>query len=223
MVRSFSGRPLPPGVLDSVLGSARRAPTAGNSDGWDVVVLEGTVQTASFWEATTTLDWRRRSRRWPGLSRAPAVLCFFAHPGAYVDRYSEPDKRAAGLGTVAGRPRRKGPPQMDPAKAGAPEDAPAEAGPQGGGIEAWPVPFWFVDAGFAVLLVLLAVADAGLGACFLGNFRGETELRRRLGVPPDRRYVGAVIMGEPGGDDPRSASLSRRRRNDREVFHRGRW
>lgn len=188
MVRSFSGRPLPPGVLDSVLVSARRAPTAGNTDGWDMVVLEGEQQTATFWKATTTADWRRRSRRWPGMSRAPVVICVFAHPGAYLHRYSEPDKSAAG-----------------------------------GAVEGWPVPFWYVDAGFAVLLVLLAVADAGLGACFLGNFRGETELRSTLGVPSDRLYLGAVIMGEPGGDDPRSPSLARPRRHDSEVFHRGGW
>ena len=87
----------------------------------------------------------------------------------------------------------------------------------------WPVPYWFVDGGFAVMVMLLAAADAGLGACFLGNFRGEATLRDALGVPDDRRYVGAVLMGEPGGDDPPSASLARGRRRSSEVVHRGRW
>jgi nitroreductase len=85
------------------------------------------------------------------------------------------------------------------------------------------VPYWFVDGGFAVMVMLLAAADAGLGACFLGNFRGETALRTALGVPEDRRYVGAVLMGEPGGADPPSPSLARGRRRPSEVVHRGRW
>ncbi len=85
------------------------------------------------------------------------------------------------------------------------------------------MPYWFVDGGFAVMVMLLAAADAGLGACFLGNFRGETALRRALGVPDDRRYVGAVLMGEPGGADPPSPSLARGRRRPSEVVHRGRW
>ncbi len=79
-----------------------------------------------------------------------------------------------------------------------------------GGLEAWPVPYWFLDAGFAALTMLLAAADAGLGACFLGNFRGEDELKRTLEVPQDGwRYVGAVLFGEAGGSDPPSTSLRR--------------
>src|SRR3712207_1762157 len=32
----------------------------------------------------------------------------------------------------------------------------------------WPVPYWFVDAGMASLLVLQTAVDEGLGACFFG-------------------------------------------------------
>ena len=85
------------------------------------------------------------------------------------------------------------------------------------------MPYWFVDGAFAAMVMLLAATDAGLGACFLGNFRGETALRDALGVPDDRRYVGAVLMGEPAGDDPPSSSLTRGRRPRSEMVHRGRW
>jgi nitroreductase len=85
------------------------------------------------------------------------------------------------------------------------------------------VPYWFVDTGFAALLLLLGAVDAGLGACFLGNFRGEEALAAALGVPDDRRYAGTVLLGEPGGDDPPSASLARGRRRAEDVVHRGRW
>jgi nitroreductase len=87
----------------------------------------------------------------------------------------------------------------------------------------WPVPYWFVDAGFAAMVMLVAAADAGLGACFLGNFRGEPDLRAALGVPDDRRYAGAVLLGEAGGPDPPSPSLARGRRQVAQVVHRGRW
>jgi len=189
MVRSFSGRAPDPGLLEEIVLSARRAPAAGDTDGWDVVVLDGPQQTSAFWDATTTPDWRERSRRWAGLSRAPVVLCMFCHPGAYSARYAEPDKRSSGL--------------FDE--------------------EAWPVPFWYVDAGFAVLLVLLAASDKGLGACFLGNFRGEQQLKAALGVPFDRRYLGAVLLGGRGGNETPTASLGRRRRDAAQAFHRGHW
>jgi nitroreductase len=191
MVRSFSGTAVPAEVLDRVLELACTAPSAGNTGGWDAVVLVGPEETAAFWDATTTADWRERSRRWPGLALAPVVVALFVHPDAYLARYREPDKAAGGSG--------------------------------GDGEGVWPVPYWFVDGGFAAIVMLLAARDAGLGACFLGNFRGEADLRAALGVPDDRRYIGAVLMGEPGGIDPPSPSLARGRRQRPDVVHRGRW
>jgi nitroreductase len=198
MVRSFSGRAVSEENLRYVLAAAGQTPSAGNTDGCDLVALVGLEQTSKFWEATTTEPWRERSRRWRGLSRAPAVICVFVSPGAYLQRYSEADKREAGLGVP-------------------------EPEPEGEGRSAWPVPFWFFDAGGAVLAMLLAATDAGLGACFLGNFRGEAELCAALDVPPGHRYVGAVLVGEAGGEDPPSASLARRRRDLYEAVHRGNW
>jgi len=199
MVRSFSGRQPSSEAVDAILAAGVQGPSAGNTDGWDAVVLEGPEETSSFWEATTTADWRNRSRRWPGLSRAPLVICVFCRPRAYLDRYSQPDKKGAGLGLVEHG-----------------DDVEAAAA-------AWPIPFWFVDAGFAALLMLLAAADAGLGACILGNFRGEAELSSALGVPEDRRYVCALLVGEVGGEDPPSASLSVDRREPKDAIHRGSW
>ena len=53
----------------------------------------------------------------------------------------------------------------------------------GAGASSWPVPYWYGDAAFGVMAVLLGAVDAGLGACILGTFRGEAELAARLGVP----------------------------------------
>ena len=99
MTRSFDPRPLPDGVLDEVIDLASRAPSAGKTQGWHAVVLEGD-ETARFWDIT--LPPMRRGRfKWQRLLDAPAILLPFADPKAYTDRYSEPDKAATGLGAGA--------------------------------------------------------------------------------------------------------------------------
>jgi nitroreductase len=90
-------------------------------------------------------------------------------------------------------------------------------------IEAWPIPYWFMDAGSAVMSLLLSAVDAGFGACFLGNFRGEDVLLERLGIPSRLRYVGAVLLGEAADADHPSSSLARGPRRMEDVVHRGRW
>src|SRR5580693_1831853 len=204
MVRSFSGDPVPVEVVDRVLDLACRAPSAGNTGGWDAVVLCGPDETAPFWDATTTSEWRARSRRWPGLALAPVVVALFADPDAYRARYRQPDKESSGLGADLGR---ADPEEIDPVGASPGGADPLVADPVRA--DPWPGPYWFVDGGFAVMVMLLAAQDAGLGACLLGNFRGESALRAALGVPDDRRYVGAVLLGEAGGTDPPSPSLAR--------------
>jgi len=89
--------------------------------------------------------------------------------------------------------------------------------------EAWPVPYWFGDAAFGVMAVLLAAVDAGLGACVLGNFHGETALATTLGVPDEWRLFGAVVLGYADGADYPSPSLSRPRPPDEARIRRGRW
>lgn len=191
MVRSFSDRPVDPTVLESLMGLARRGPSAGNTTGTAWVILQG-EETDGYWSHATTADWRQRSKRWPGLSRAPVVALSLCSAEAYVRRYGEEDKRSSGLG---------------------PDN----------GAEAWPVPYWFGDAAFATMLLLLAVTDAGLGAAFLGAFRGEAELLRVLGVPAAWRLFGAVLVGHPDGNDQPSASLGRARDTDTPLVHLGGW
>jgi nitroreductase len=111
----------------------------------------------------------------------------------------------------------------DPAAYLARYSAPDKAGSGLQIADAWPIPYWFVDAGMAIMLLLLAAVEAGLGACFLGNFRGEADLRLALGVPGHLRYVGAVLVGEPAGEDPPSTSTARGGRRVDDVVHRGAW
>jgi nitroreductase len=87
----------------------------------------------------------------------------------------------------------------------------------------WPVPYWHIDTGMAVLMMLLTVVDEGLGACFFGIPPEHTAgYRAAFGVPAGFTPVGAVTVGYPA-PDRRSPSLKRGRRGQDQVVHRGRW
>lgn len=149
--------------------------------------------TRSYWDAVTTPGWRASSRRWPGLSRAPVIAVSLTSPSAYVTRYGEPDKSGGGLDAASG------------------------------GEAAWPVPYWWGDAAFAVMSLLLSATAEGLGACFLGNFRAEQALLGALGVPHGWRVFGAVAVGYADGSDHASASLRRPGPSADARVHRGGW
>jgi nitroreductase len=96
MTRAFLPDPLPEGLLDELVELAARAPSAGKTQGWHLVALEN-ADTARFWDITLPVE-RRTTFRWQRLLDAPTILLPFADPGAYVERYSEPDKAHTGLG-----------------------------------------------------------------------------------------------------------------------------
>ncbi len=100
MRRSFHPDPLPVETVDRLCDLARRAPSAGNAQGTDLVVLEGHTQTARYWDITLA-EPRRASFAWPGLLDAPVLIVVVASPGAYVGRYGESDKVRSGLGEHA--------------------------------------------------------------------------------------------------------------------------
>jgi nitroreductase len=87
------------------------------------------------------------------------------------------------------------------------------------------VPYWYVDAGMAAELLLLAAVDAGLGALFFGMFRRVAEIRVALRVPDDLEPVGVVAIGHPARDrrDRPGRSVGRGRRALDDVVHRGGW
>jgi nitroreductase len=185
MVRSFEDRPIPADVVERLLANARRGPSAGFSQGFEFLVLNGREETDRYWDVSLPPE-EREAFAWPGLLRAPLLIVPFAHPDTYLDRYAEPDK---------------GWTDRDPAR--------------------WPVPYWYVDAAFATLLVLLTAVDAGLGALFFGVFRPDA-VRAAFGVPDGYLPVGAMAIGYPAPDQP-SRSLRRGRRPPGDVLHRGRW
>jgi nitroreductase len=98
----------------------------------------------------------------------------------------------------------------------------------GTGVDAWPAPYWTIDASMAVMTILLGAEDAGLGALFFGVFKGERELRRHLGVPPTLDLLGAIALGCPSADGAdeaafRGRSAGRPTRTADQIVHLGRW
>jgi nitroreductase len=91
----------------------------------------------------------------------------------------------------------------------------------------WPVPYWFVDAGAALMLLLLAAIDEGLAAGVSGVPReAAAELRASFGIPEDVDVVALVTIGAPAPDPGWSAITSRRtqpRRAPDEVVRWERW
>jgi nitroreductase len=189
MTRAFSDKPVDQGVLSSLVDLASRAPSAGKTQGWHLVVLQG-ADVARFWDDTLPAD-RRATFRFQQLLNAPVIALPFADPEAYVERYSLPDKKQTGLGS---------------------------------GADAWPTPYWTVDTSFAVMTLLHAAHDLGLGALFFAVFNGENELRSRLGVPEHLQLLGAIAIGWPLAEESAAgASAQRQRRKPNEIIHHSKW
>jgi nitroreductase len=91
MVRSFLDHPVDAGSVDRILDCARRGPSAGFSQGFEFLVLEGPEQTGRYWDATFQPE-DRHDFEWAGLLRAPLIIVPLAHKQAYLDRYAQPDK-----------------------------------------------------------------------------------------------------------------------------------
>ena len=91
----------------------------------------------------------------------------------------------------------------------------------------WPVPYWFVDAGACLMLLLLAAIDEGLAAGVTGAPRdAAAELRDAFGIPADVTVVALVTIGVAAPDPGWSALTSRRtqpRLPSAEVVRWERW
>ena len=190
MVRHYVDEPVSEDVLERILASVRRAPSAGFSQGQRLVVVTDADRRRAIAEL---LEEERSVAEGyePWLSSAPVHVVVCTREADYHERYRQEDKLV-----------------------------------EGHEIE-WPVPYWFVDAGAAMMALLMAAIDEGLASGFLGvPAEKHEELKRMLEIPEDVAVVGIATLGR-GAPDPRwSASTSRatqpRRRLDH-VVHRERW
>jgi nitroreductase len=100
MVRRFDPRPLPAETLERILRSATRAPSAGFSQGLDLVVLEGPEAVRGFWRATTDPRFGKPY----STAEPPVIVLVLADRQAYLDRYAAPDKAGLGMDVEEGWP-----------------------------------------------------------------------------------------------------------------------
>ena len=90
------------------------------------------------------------------------------------------------------------------------------------GPDDWAVPFWWVDGGAALMLLLLAAVDEGLGAGVL-DIADREGVRALLGIPSDVEPLGLVTLGYPADAQPPSSASRRPRRPLDEQLHWQRW
>ncbi|HQU27267.1 MAG TPA: nitroreductase family protein [Acidimicrobiales bacterium] len=87
MVREYEDRPLARDVVERVVASALRAPSAGFSQGWAFLVLTEADDRRRFWRHVPT-----RVENTPRIQNAPLVVVPLSHRDAYLERYARSDK-----------------------------------------------------------------------------------------------------------------------------------
>jgi nitroreductase len=95
MVRAFDQRPVSPEVMDRILNTARRAPTAGFAQGVEFLVLDTPETVRAFWEITDDPEF---DNDLIDPAAGPTVIVLpIADKRAYLSRYSERDKIDFGM------------------------------------------------------------------------------------------------------------------------------
>ena len=188
MVRHYTGEPVPRDVLERIVATVRRAPSAGFSQGQRLLVVDDPELLAQI---AALGDEEPLEGVEPWFETAAAQVFVMTRESDYHDRYQRDDKL------------------------------------QDGEEIEWPVPFWHVDAGAAMMLVLLAAIEEGLGAAVYGIFGDdEMALRDLLHVPDDFTFVAGISIGYPLPDPGWSSKTSRttqRRRTVDEVVKWNHW
>ena len=172
MVRHFATEPLDRAVLERIGLTAQRAPSAGFSQGQRLLVVTDPERPpARRPELQRAL--LRRARLRPVDQRGAGAL----HPVRQRGDLSCPLPRAG-----QGRRRGRLPRALRPAGRRRRDD------------DDWPVPYWWMDIGCTVMLVLLAAVDEGLAAGFVSSDDIDV-LRTELGIPADFVPVGVIPVG----------------------------
>ncbi len=87
MVRHYTTQPLEREVIDRVVRSALRAPSAGYAQGWAFLVLTCEADRERFWRFAPV-----RAERASAVQNAPLIVVPMSNKDAYLDRYTESDK-----------------------------------------------------------------------------------------------------------------------------------
>lgn len=197
--RAFLDQPVPRELLERVLRVAANAPSTRNGQPWQVVVLTGAARDALAGRLCAQLD-----------GGVPARLDYQSRPPR-----PDPVTQARAADAAAGVLRAKGIDRADgPGRHrhlrdnlrfyGAPVEMifhlPADAPPG-----------HFLEVGFFVQNVMLALVAAGLGSCPQASVAGYAgAIRDELGLGEDRLVVCGLAVGYPDESAPVNAFRPRR-------------
>jgi nitroreductase len=94
MVRAYTDEPIDPAARERILAAANRAPSAGFSQGYALMTLEGRDQLALFWEllAGPADEGQAADRESDPVTRAPLIVVPMSCKDIYLDRYARQDK-----------------------------------------------------------------------------------------------------------------------------------
>ncbi len=94
MVRHFTVDPIDKLARERIVAAGLRAPSAGYSQGYALIVLESEADREKLWsihsETTGSAGWSPEVRA--GIVKAPLVIAVLASKDVYLDRYARPDK-----------------------------------------------------------------------------------------------------------------------------------
>lgn len=95
MVRNFTEEPVSWEIVERIVDSARRGPSAGYSQGMGFVAISDVEMRTRIAEIAGE-HWYVRQGHEPFMSRAPIHLVITTSEEMYHRRYNEPDKKAKG-------------------------------------------------------------------------------------------------------------------------------
>lgn len=193
MIRQFSDRELTAEVVDRILATALRAPSAGFAQGWGFLVLQDPADLERFWPFVPN-----QAAYTPGMTNAPLVVVPMAHKATYLARYAEGDKD-----------------WQDRAEA----RWPAPYWFVDTGMATMLMLLSAVDEGLDAFLFWLMPADADSGVpAHVQRFRDEFGIPDDY-----HPIGAVAIGYRADDVAPQSPKLTERRRDVDDVIHRGRW